>query len=256
MVSNYLVPLGSVSVARGSLGQLVSRVFREIGDVGMMVSLTSTGWGSCGDGVSWEELMGDYGGFDGSFAKIHTKGMYNGDFGSSVFDGYVTMDVNGGGLQESVVMLMHEECWLMYIYGCCSITARQFAEMCTRGVHRGNETDIDGLTHIAWLLDEAVDTRMVYPVGEVASTAVVLDIYITDEVRTRGVHCNGSSFELDVGSVDVYHLDEDSLEGSESHLQAERTPAAFLEMSTDVAAVDGEAEIVAGCTDGLVCGGV
>ena len=60
-----------------------------------------------------------------------------------------------------------------------------------------------------------------------ARRPVVLDMYIIDKMRTRGVHCRRSSSKHDTCSADVIHLDEDTLEGSESHLRAARTPANF-----------------------------
>ena len=84
LVSNYLVYLGSVSVARGSLGaQLVSWSFRENGAVGLMVPWIGLVWLDYGGDVRWEGVLRSHGVFDGSFAKIHTSGMYGDDFGKS-----------------------------------------------------------------------------------------------------------------------------------------------------------------------------
>ena len=73
VVSNYLVSLGSVSVARDSLGaQLVSRFFGKNGAVVLMAPWFGLVWLGYGGDVRWEGVVRSHGG-DGSFAKIHTS---------------------------------------------------------------------------------------------------------------------------------------------------------------------------------------
>ena len=209
-----------------------------------MDSFVSMGRWSCGHGVKCVGMTRVCGVSDGSCAEIHARGMYCGDFGSSVCDGYVMLDVNGYGLLKGDMRFIREEWWLMYMYGCCSNTERQFAKMCTRGAHYGDTISIGGLIHIDCLLDDMLDRRKVRPMIGMASKAVMLDMYIVDKMRKRVVHCNGSSFKPDGSSADVIHLDEGSLEGSESHLRSARTPANFLEMSAGDVTTDARTGIL------------
>ena len=237
LVSNYLVSLGSVSVARDSLGaQLVSRFFGENGAVVLMAPWFGLVWLGYGGDVWWEGVVGSHGG-DGSFAKIHTSGVYGDDFGS-----LASMDskmmVNGAKVQFDVMMFTSKEWWLMYICDYCSIVARRFAEMCTRGAHCGN--GVDGSMLAGELLNECIDRLVVYPLGDVAGVIDVLDLYIVAEMRTKGVHCDEFRLDRDVVHIDAdwIFLDGGALEASESHLRAVRTPAHFLRLQWEINVLD------------------
>ena len=140
--------------------------------------------------------------------------------------------MNGTKGQGDVVMSTSKEWWVMYIYDCCSIAARRFAEMCTRGVHCGNNAD--GL--MLACNNGCIDGMVVCPLGGVAGVINGLGVYIVADICTKGVYCDGFGLDRDdvYIAVDWNFLDGGALEAPESHLRVVRTPAHLLGMNREI----------------------